>query len=71
MSDADAEASVGAFFAVQAIRLRVQARSQGTDPVLHNRIDPAHLGRLDSALLKESLRIARELQDRLALDYQL
>jgi CBS domain-containing protein len=71
MSDADADASIGAFFAVQAIRLRVQARSQGTDAALHNRIDPAHLGRLDRALLKESLRIARELQDRLALDYRL
>ena len=71
MSDAHAEASVGAFFAIQAIRLRVQARGQGTDAALHNRIDPAKLGRLDSTMLKESLRIARELQQRLALDYRL
>jgi len=71
MSDAHAEASVGAFFAIQAIRLRVQARGQGTDAALHNRIDPANLGRLDSTMLKESLRIARELQQRLALDYRL
>jgi CBS domain-containing protein len=71
MSDADADASVGGFFAVQAIRLRIQARRQGSDAALHNRIDPANLGRLDSTLLKESLRIARELQHRLALDYRL
>jgi signal-transduction protein with cAMP-binding, CBS, and nucleotidyltransferase domain len=71
MSDADADASVGAFFAVQAIRLRFQARRLGTDADLQNRVDPAHLGRLDSTLLKESLRIARDLQDRLALDYRL
>lgn len=71
MSDAHAEASVGAFFAIQAIRLRVQARGQGTDAALHNRIDPANLGRLDSTMLKESLRIARELQQRLALDFRL
>lgn len=71
MSDADADAAVGAFFAVQAVRLRVQARRHETDATLHNRIDPAHLGRLDSTLLKESLRIARELQHRLALDYRL
>jgi CBS domain-containing protein len=71
MSDADADAAVGAFFAVQAVRLRVQARRQGADAALHNRIDPAHLGRLDSTLLKEALRIARELQHRLALDYRL
>jgi len=71
MSDADADAAVGAFFAVQAIRLRVQARRHETDAALHNRIDPANLGRLDSTLLKESLRIARELQHRLALDYRL
>ncbi|HEU4645893.1 MAG TPA: DUF294 nucleotidyltransferase-like domain-containing protein [Burkholderiales bacterium] len=70
MSDAHAEASVGAFFAIQAIRLQVQARGQGT-AALQNRIDPANLGRLDSTMLKESLRIARELQQRLALDYRL
>ena len=35
------------------------------------RIDPAALGRLESSLLRESLRVARELQERLALDYGL
>jgi len=34
-------------------------------------VDPARLGRLETTLLKESLRISRELQDRLALDYGL
>lgn len=65
LSEAEASAAVEAFFAVQAIRLKFQVRGRA------NRIDPAQLGRLDAALLKESLRIARELQERLALDYQL
>jgi CBS domain-containing protein len=56
----EAEAAIGAFFALQSLRLR-----------LDNRIQPAQLGRLDAALLKESLRVARELQERLALDYGL
>ena len=71
MGEAEARAAVEAFFAVQAIRLRVQAAAQGAEAALQNRIDPSRLGRLESTLLKESLRIARELQDRLSLDYRL
>ena len=71
MSEAETGAAVEAFFAVQAVRLRLQARAQGAAGGLQNRIDPARLGRLESIRLKEALRIARELQDRLALEYQL
>ena len=71
MTEAEAGAAVDAFFAVQAVRLRIQARAQAADAGLQNRVDPAKLSRLDATLLKESLRIARELQDRLALNYQL
>jgi CBS domain-containing protein len=71
MGDAEANAAVDAFFVIQAIRLRIQAQAQGTDGALQNRVDPAGLGRLESTLLKESLRVARELQERLALDYGL
>jgi CBS domain-containing protein len=56
----EAETAIGGFFAVQSLRLR-----------LDNRVRPAQLGRLDAALLRESLRVARELQERLALDYGL
>ena len=71
MSDAETRAAVDAFFVVQAARLRLQARMQGPGASLQNRVDPARLGRLEATLLKEALRVARELQDRLALDYQL
>lgn len=71
MSESETRSAVEAFFAVQAIRLRVQAAKQGADAALQNRVDPSRLGRLESTLLKESLRIARELQNRLALDYRL
>jgi CBS domain-containing protein len=65
----EADAAVGAFFVVQSVRLRVQAG--GPDSALQNRVDPARLDRLESTLLKESMRVARELQERLALDYGL
>ncbi len=71
MSESEAGAALEAFFAIQAIRLRIQAGSHATDAALQNRIDPSRLSRLESTVLKESLRIARELQDRLALDYRL
>jgi CBS domain-containing protein len=65
----EADAAADAFFVVQSIRLRLQA--SGPEAALQNRVDPARLGRLESTLLKESLRVARELQERLALDYGL
>jgi CBS domain-containing protein len=71
MSEADATAAIDAFFAIQAVRLRHQAPAQGAQQPLQNRVDPARLGRMEAAQLKEALRIARELQDRLALEYQL
>jgi len=71
MSEAEAESAVDAFHAIQALRLRLQARGQAGDASLHNRLDPARLGRIEAVLLKEALRIARELQGRLALEYQL
>jgi len=65
----EADAAIDAFFVVQSVRLRHQAGEP--EAALQNRVDPAGLGRLESTLLKESLRVARELQDRLALDYGL
>lgn len=71
MGEAETTAAVDAFHAVQALRLQLQARGQAGDAGLHNRLDPARLGRIEATLLKEALRIARELQERLALEYQL
>ncbi|MEW6688955.1 MAG: DUF294 nucleotidyltransferase-like domain-containing protein [Pseudomonadota bacterium] len=70
MGEAEAGAAIEAFFAVQAVRLKHQARP-GAGESLHNRVDPARLGRMEAVRLKEALRVARELQDRLALEYQL
>ena len=71
MSDAEVGAAVDAFFVIQAARLRLQAHRPAADARLQNRVDPGTLHRFDALLLKESLRVARELQQRLALDYQL
>ena len=43
------------------------SRRQGSE----NRVAPESLNRLERATLKEALRLGRELQERLALDYQL
>ena len=60
-----------AFFFIQGIRLRHQAALETLTDDTANRIDPAALNELDRRTLKEAFRIARELQSRLALDYQL
>lgn len=71
MSEAQVRDAVDAFFIIQGIRLRIQAQAQSAEPALQNRVQPEHLSRLDNTVLKEALRIAREMQDRLALDYRL
>jgi CBS domain-containing protein len=69
---AETEALVAAFFFVQALRLRGQRRlGRGASPEAMNRLDPASLHEFDRRMLKEALRQARRLQQRLALDYNL
>ena len=58
------------FFFLQALRLRVQMAANGSLAAA-NRINPAELNEVDRRILKESLRQARKLQSRIALDYQL
>jgi CBS domain-containing protein len=65
----DVSAMADAFYVVQGLRLRIQARSPQAG--MENRIAPQSMNRLERATLKEALRLARELQSRLALDYQL
>jgi CBS domain-containing protein len=69
ISEPDVAATVGAFYFVQGLRLRIQASTP--EAGMENRVAPETLNRLERATLKEALRLARELQSRLALDYQL
>ncbi len=66
--DADARAMVDAFYFIQLLRLR----HQQFDPDARrapNRIDPDRLNGFDRRILRESFRQARELQQRIALDF--
>ena len=65
VSSEDVEASIDAFEFIQLLRLR-QQRANGS-----NRIDPDSLNELERRILKESLRRAQTLQQRVALDYRL
>ncbi len=67
----EAEATVASFFFIQGIRVRNQAAMETLSETSANRIDPERLNELDRRTLKEAFRIARDLQSRLALDYQL
>lgn len=58
------------FFFVQALRLRNQLAAD-VPPERANRINPYLLNEVDRRILKESLRQARKLQSRIALDYRL
>ncbi len=58
------------FFFLQALRLRRQMAADSATGGA-NRINPADLNEVDRRILKESLRQARKLQSRIALDYQL
>jgi CBS domain-containing protein len=55
-----------AFYFVHLLRLRTQCGAAPT----HNRVDPSTLNNLDRHVLKEALRQARRLQDRLARTYE-
>lgn len=67
----DAEATVAAFFFIQQVRLRHQAALDNLTEENANRIDPNRLNELDRRTLKEAFRLERDMQSRLALDYQL
>ena len=70
----EGEAWVAAFEFLQMLRLRVQLQRQGTDGTTAvvdepNRIELASLNDLDRKLLKETLRVVKQLQQRIELDY--
>jgi CBS domain-containing protein len=64
-------AAADAFCFIQSLRLRRQLGLEGAVEAGPNRIDPERLNEVDRRILKESLRQARSLQSRLALDYRL
>ncbi|MBE0616199.1 MAG: CBS domain-containing protein [Burkholderiales bacterium] len=71
MGAAELEADIDAFLFIQSLRLRNQASRNELNENNANRIDPDTLNELDRHILKEALRLARKLQQRLALNYQL
>jgi CBS domain-containing protein len=71
MSRDEIDASVGAFHFVQMLRLRRQEEAEAQPLRERNRVDPDALNSLDRRILKEALRQARKLQNRIALEYQL
>jgi CBS domain-containing protein len=71
MNESEAVAAVEAFFLVQRLRLQNQVVQREGGPEAANRVAPERLNRIEQAALKEALRTAKELQNRLALDYQL
>jgi CBS domain-containing protein len=60
---------VGGFEFLQILRLRLQLESQSA-PDNPNRIEVVGLNDIDRRILRESFRLARQLQQRLQLDYQ-
>lgn len=69
---AEVESMLAAFFLLQRIRLDHQSALEtfGANDAA-NRIDPKKLNELDRRTLKEAFKILRDLQSRLAMDYQL
>lgn len=68
LADTEYGAWVGGFEFLQILRLRLQLESQ-TLPDGPNRIVIASLNDIDRRILRESFRVARQLQQRLQLDY--
>jgi CBS domain-containing protein len=67
----EAEAWVDSFLVLQRLRLKHQHLQYAAGAPMGNRIDPYGLHELDRLMLKESLRQAKKVQSRLALDYRL
>jgi CBS domain-containing protein len=64
----ESEGWVGAFEFLQMLRLRGQIADAGSQEN-PNLLDVATLNDIDRRILKESLRIARRLQQRIELDF--
>ncbi len=71
LSDDEIAAARDALSQILRLRLRVQAAALARGEVPRHGIDPAKLHSLDRALLRECLREAKRLQQRLKLNYAL
>jgi CBS domain-containing protein len=71
LAKGEAEGWVAAFHYIQLFRLRHQTRQVQRGEAPTNHVDPDRMNDLDRRLLKEALRTARGMQQRLALDYHL
>ena len=70
LAPTEGEAAVAAFEFLQMLRLRAQLDDTRSAAAAPNEIDVAALNPIDRRVLKESLRIARTLQQRIELDYR-
>ena len=66
----ESQAWVAAFEYLQMLRLQVQLAQPGVAPENANLIEFQSLNDIDRRMLKESLRVARRLQQKLELDYR-
>lgn len=71
LAAAEVDAWIQAFQFVQMLRLRHQQEQARRGEPLDNFLQPDRLNELDRRILKEALRQARKLQQRLRLDYRL
>jgi CBS domain-containing protein len=74
---AEIDALIDAFYFIQGLRLRGQAQApearrgaRAAHEDIANRVDPARLNAFEQSSLKEALRLARRVQERLELDFQ-
>ncbi|HLB16231.1 MAG TPA: DUF294 nucleotidyltransferase-like domain-containing protein [Burkholderiales bacterium] len=66
---AEVEAWREAFRFVQLLRLKLNAAQRSRGEPLHNHLNPATLNELERGMLKQALRQARKLQNRLTRDF--
>ena len=66
----ESQAWIAAFEFLQMLRLQVQLGEPLAEGANPNLIDVGSLNDIDRRMLKETMRIARSVQQRIALDYQ-
>lgn len=66
----DADAWIESFYFIQLLRLRLHHEQGANGLQLTNKVNPDQLNSLDRRILKESFRLARKLQTKLQLAYQ-
>ena len=69
VANTEYSAWVGGFEFLQMLRLRIQLE-EGASVDAPNRVTVASLNDIDRRILRESFRVARQLQQRLQLDYE-